>query len=129
MLAIWHAYWYERDRPIWVGQIDDFAFYVTPPPFVKSDGPPVFWHYDDHLESYKQRLRILNIHHPELGQIQAIDTNGLDYTVTMKDGRMAKLEAEEQPGTVYLLKNNDPRDYDTPWMLNDWRFYVEVEKL
>jgi hypothetical protein len=133
MRAIWYPYWYERDLPIHAGQIGEFEFFDAPPDYVKDDGLPVFWH-DGHGpdRTHKEHLRILSIYHPELGYIESIDTVGLEYTVTMIDGRVLKLEAEEAPGTVYFLKSGeaceDGEPIDTPWMLQDWRFYVEAEK-
>ena len=134
MLAIWHPFWYEADQPISVGQVSDFQFFKTPPQYVQDCGHSVFYHGDWKKETiskqaYKQRLRILSINHPELGRIQSIDTKGLNYTVTMSDGPIVKIEAEEQPGTVFFIRTEGETrwHYDDSWKLVDWRFYVEAE--
>jgi hypothetical protein len=133
MRAIWHPFWYERDLPINMGQVGDFEFFQSPPPYVKSDGFPVFWHDGWNTEPdkgvYTKHLRILSIRHPELGQVESIETEGLEYTIAMNDGRIAKLEAEEEPGTVYFVKPDGSIDAETSWKLNDWRFYVEADEI
>jgi hypothetical protein len=137
MLAIWHPFWYESDRSISEGEVGDFEFFELPPPYVKSEGLPVFWHSGRSAEPYhrvyREHLRILKIRHPELGQIQSIDTDDLDYKVTMTDGRVAMINAEEQPGTVYFLKPSRSEDsgspFEAPLKVQDWTFYVETEKV
>ncbi|MDB5300808.1 MAG: hypothetical protein JWO87_2471 [Phycisphaerales bacterium] len=119
--AVWFPYWYELDQSISVGQVADFDFFKDPPGNVAHDGRRVFYH-GNWQEKYrhlfeKRRLRILGIRHPTLGPIQSIDTFGMDYTFTMTDGRVRKVEAEGKPGSVY----------DHPEPIADWRIYVEVE--
>jgi hypothetical protein len=86
MLARWHPFWYECDRPIRVGEVGEFEFFRTIPPYVKLRDFPVFFHHgwssDVYQQTSKLRLRILAIDHPELGSIQSIETDGLDYTLT-----------------------------------------------
>jgi hypothetical protein len=134
MLIIWHPFWFERDRPISVGEVADFEFFELPPPYAKSDGLPVFSHggfsTGPSQRVYKQHLRIVSIRHPELGQIHSIDTDGLDYTLKFVDGRVAMLNAEEKPGMLWFVirdaKSSDPLPEAT-LELTDWRFYVETE--
>jgi hypothetical protein len=117
---IWFPFWYEMDQPISVGQVADFDFFKAPPEYVAHDGKRVFYHGDwqekcRHLFE-SRRVRILEIHHPELGAIQSIDTKGLDYTFSMTDGRIQKVNAEETPGVVY--ERQQP--------ITDWRIYVRT---
>ena len=119
--AIWHPNWYEMDQSIAVGQFDEFDFFVNPPTTIENDGLPVFYNDDWHERCRhlydRQKKRILSIWHPVLGQIQSIDTKGLDYTFTMVNGQVLKVEAEESPGLVY----------SHPEPICDWRIYVQME--
>lgn len=119
--VIWYPYWYECDQPLAVGETADFDFFKTPPDYINNDGLRVFYH-GDWKEKCRalfdtERRRILSIEHPVLGPIQRIETSGLDYTFTMPDGRVLKVEAEETPGWVY----------DWPEPIADWRIFVETE--
>jgi hypothetical protein len=119
--AIWFPYWYELDQSVAVGQEGDFDFFKVAPDYIEHEGLPAFYHGLG--ERYKtlfdrRRVKILRIKHPILGSIQAIDTRGFDYTFTMSDGRLQKVEAEETPGLVY--------GRDEP--IADWRIYVDIER-
>lgn len=119
--AIWFPFWHELDQPVAVGLEGDFDFFKIVPDYIEHDGLPVFYHGDwqekcRHLFDRRQ-VKILRIQHPTLGSIQGIDTKGLDYTFTMSDGRLLKVEAEETPGFAY--EQNEP--------IADWRIYVEME--
>jgi hypothetical protein len=59
---------------------------------------------------------MLEIRHPEFGAIRSIDTKGLEYTSTMTDGRIQKVDAEERPGLVHERKQP----------VADWRISVET---
>jgi hypothetical protein len=119
--AIWYPFWYELDQSIAVGQVANFDFFKMPPEYVVSDGLPVFYHGDWQEKCrplyYTHRRRILKIHHPELGPINRIDTQGLDYTFTLEGGQVILVEAEEDPGLVY----------GRPERVQDWRVFVEME--
>jgi hypothetical protein len=49
----------------------------------------------------------------------------------MSDGRIASLEAEEEPGTVYFRRSNaqgkNKVEFDEPFKLTDWAFRVVIE--
>lgn len=119
--AIWFPFWYELDQSIAVGQSADFDFFRSPPDYVAHDGLAVFYHGDwqEKCRSLydRKRRRIVNIEHPVLGSIRRIVTDGLDYTFTMADGRILKVEAEETPGLVY----------EWPESIGDWRIFVDME--
>ena len=117
--AIWFPFWYELDQNIEVGQVNDFDFFEKPPNHLPHDDLPVFHHGGTgRYRHVTARKRILSIHHPQLGDIRKIDTSGLEYTITMLDGRVLKVEAEETPGLIYEL---------LPTKIDDWRIYVEME--
>jgi hypothetical protein len=127
--TIWQPSWYECDQAIRVGQIAEFDFFKTPPPYVMNEGKRVFYHgryiyQGSYVEDQRYlfetiRLRIVSIRHPQLGSIESIDTEGLDYTFLMMDARIIKVNAEEEPGRIY--------EYPVP--IGDWRIYVQSEIL
>ena len=119
--AIWFPHWSMQDQPIAVGQTEPFDFYLQPPPHIISQGLRVFYFLvSDKADATlfeRRSLRIISIHHPVLGAIQQIDTGNLDYHLTMPDGRILAVEAEETPGLVYTH----------PEPIADWRIYVKLE--
>ncbi len=117
--AIWYPSWYELDPTLEVGSVDEFHFFRVVPDHLANEDDPIFYGDlwgDKHLY-YSARKRILKIHHPQIGDIQKIYTRGLDYTITLTDGTILKVEAEETPGVVY----------DLPEPVRDWRVFVEME--
>lgn len=117
--AIWLPFWYELDQSIEVGVVDDFDFFREAPEYLGPEQRPVFYHgsWNERHLFCTARKRIVSIRHHQLGAIRKIDTRGLDYTFTMLDGRVLKVEAEESPGWVY----------DIPDPVDDWRVEVEME--
>ena len=117
--AIWHPFWYELDQSLEVGCVNEFDFFRTPPDDLANEELPIFYcgNWNDKHLYYSAKKRILKIHHPQIGDIQKIDARGLDYTVTLTDGTIRKVEAEETPGVVY--------DLHKP--VEDWRVFVEME--
>jgi len=65
----------------------------------------------------KHRCLIRSITHPELGAIQSIDTNGLDYRISLALGDVVVLDAEEDAGTIAGGGRADL----------DWSFLVEID--
>lgn len=87
--------WHELDQPIKVGEVSTLYF--------DRDAVPLRF-YDARLGDVpilERRCVIDAIDHPDLGQVAEIDTNGLDYTITLANGTAFLVEAEESPGYVY----------------------------
>ena len=61
--------------------------------------------------------RVLDIEHPELGPLQRIDTDGLDYIFYPIEGAEVVVNAEEEPGAVY---DNDDLE------IADWSVLVTL---
>jgi hypothetical protein len=109
--ATYSLQWYELDQPIKVGMVDEFLF-------VRDQQPLQFYSGLHHPERWTPiQGKILSITHPELGGVSEINTQGLDYTITLCDGTSFKVEAEETPGDVY----------DHPVKPSDWTFTIEME--
>jgi len=128
--VIWFPFWYEMDQSISAGQVSDFDFFKEPPHYILHEGRRVFYHGDWRKQSkplYETEVkRILNIRHPKLGSIQSIDPKGLEYTFTMSDDRILKVEAEETPGVIYEIE--DGRVFaKLEKQIDDWRVFVELE--
>lgn len=122
MKAIYKLRFYELDQPIAVGASDDFAFFVDPhtknaPPTTLLPG--LIWTFhntlgNDFVELY---CKILRIWHPDLGELTAIDTHGLSYTIRRTDGSTIVVNAEEDPGRI----ESDNQ------VIDDWLFLVDIE--
>jgi hypothetical protein len=123
--AIWYPFWYEMDIPIEVGQIEYFEFYLNTPIFYlnapechDSVGLPIFLNGAEKRDRYlRHKRKIISIFHTELGNVQKIDTTGLDYTITLTDGTQITVNAEESPG--FISDDRKP--------IEDWRFWVNME--
>ena len=117
--AIWHPFWYELDQSVEAGQVDCFEFFRRPPHDFANDDVLVFYcgNWNDSSRYFTAKKRILKIHHPQIGSIQRIDARDLDYTFTLLDGTILKVEAEQCPGVVHGFR--------TP--VKDWRVFVEME--
>jgi hypothetical protein len=102
--AIWCPFWYEMDQAIEIGIIAQYEFFINPPKYVDAQNLPVFFHgsWKDRDLYYSAFKRIVAIRHSELGDIMKIDASGLVYSITLLDGTVHRVEAEEQtPGDVY----------------------------
>src|SRR4051794_18513573 len=123
-LAAWCPGWYELDPPLEVGLTDDFAFWRVVPDHLRGSEELVLyntlWHPGDAVVA---RGTITSIRHPELGVVRAVDTRGLDYTVTLADGTQLLVNAEEEPGRLFERVGSE-------WVassrrVSDWRFLME----
>ena len=117
--AVWYPVWYELDQSLEVGRVDSFGFFRKAPDHISAGGRPVFYFGDwnDKQQYYFAKKRVLSIHHHQLGSIHKIDARGLDYTLTLSDGRVLKVEAEETPGLVYGRHDR----------IEDWHVHVEPD--
>ena len=117
--AIWGPYWYELDQTIEVGVATEYYFFRTPPDYIASDGLPVFFHglWTDDDSGVAAETVVNSIEHVQFGSLVKIDTSGLDYTLTLSDGKQQLVEAEESPGLVY----------GWPDEITDWRFFVDLQ--
>jgi hypothetical protein len=127
-LATWIPSWYELDAPLRVGDEDDFYFWRNVPTHLCGSEALVFynslWRPEDVLVAHGTVVAIV---HPELGSIHEVDTRGLDYTITLADGVLLKVDAEENPGLVYEFVNCVY--VPSPRKVTAWRFAVNLQDL
>ena len=110
--ALWIPGWYALDQPLVTGSFERFLFFREVPfeilarPEILSylgDQEPnidlVFYNTLPKQPFFEIRYgRILRIEHAELGFINQIKTNGLDYVVDPVDAKPISVNAEEMPG-------------------------------
>jgi hypothetical protein len=125
--AAWVPGWYELDQPIMVGLENEFIFWDVVPEDLKGPEPLVFYNDLRSKNVVYATGRIRAIRHPELGEILQIDARGLDYTVTLADGTKLAVNAEEEPGKIYMGSPGQWVESDR--VLLAWRFAVEFESL
>ena len=119
--AIWTPGWYELDQALALGQRQKFWFFQTVPDSMgglKDDGHSlVFFNKTDTSENCEARFaRIDEMHHSQLGAIQRIDTDGLDYIFFPIEGEEVIVNAEEEPGQAYDLGES----------ISDWSIHVKL---
>lgn len=101
--ALWTPGWYELDQSLIVGQRQRFWFFAKPP--VDDNQPVVDYVFFNQMavsaNSQIRYAKVLDIEHPELGPLQRVDTEGLDYIFYPVDGTEFVVNAEENPGLIY----------------------------
>jgi len=109
---IWEAGWYELDQPVKVGETQKFLLWK---------GENKFYNTLLHDGDYEElKGTIISISHPILGDLNEIDTEGLDYTFILSNGEKIIVNAEEEPGKTF-----DRKDMS----VNDWKFTVIVDPM
>jgi hypothetical protein len=124
--AEWIPGWYELGPMLEVRMTADFAFWRTPSVHILGPQPLVLynslWHPEQALVAWGT---VTAIRHADLGDIQSVNTRGLDYTITLADGRQLVVNAEEEPGRVCgWVHGESPLPH-----IVDWRFVVEFSAL
>ena len=87
--------WYELAQTITVGEMQEIHFFKDVEPLTFYCG---LWYPK---KAICRNYKIEQIIHPVLGNIQSINTRGLDYTITLITGEQLTVNAEEEPGKVY----------------------------
>ena len=112
MILKWTAAWYEEDQTVIVGEKGWFS--------LPKDDNSCFYTGGSFPDREKwQKMEIIRITHSVLGDVKGIVTIGLDYTIYLMNGTILEVNAEEHPGEIY----------DSPLVINDWTFDVEVKLL
>ncbi len=121
--ALWTPGWYELDQTLVVGERQKFWFFQTPPEECNSLGEDVDLVFYNQLDSTTnctvRYARIVEMHHPQLGQLLRVDTDGLDYIFFPVEGEEIVVNAEEEPGTVYESKVE----------VDDWSVFVTLDEV
>jgi hypothetical protein len=120
--ALWLPSWYCLDQPISVEQESEFTFATEIPLEYSTHYRSMF--YNDMPStgaSYGRRCKITSIYNNYFGQIESISL-GLDYTLTTLNRSTYRINAEEEPGSVYSETNGVWSKNSTP--ITNW--VVEV---
>ena len=120
--ALWVPEWYELDQPVVLGTARRYWFYQTPP----SDIPEAY-EYDfvffNHANSavccQVREAVVTRIEHPQLGLINEIATDGLDYVFSTESLGEVVVNAEESPGSAYGSASD----------ITDWCIFVSLSSL
>ncbi|MCG7500219.1 hypothetical protein MHO82_25560 [Vibrio sp. Of7-15] len=110
-LCKYRFHWYELDQPLKVGEVVELTCVKGSEPLEIHSG------FTCSESTISVHCKIVSIHHPELGYIKNIDTEGLDYCLTLANGKSLSVEAEEDPGNVYSF----------PIKPKAWNFQVLIE--
>jgi hypothetical protein len=125
--AEWRPGWYELDQPIEIGLAAEFAFFPLDPPQESCSVLQFYntlWHPE---EAIAARGVIAKITHRQLGPLRRVDTEGLEYTFVLLDGRELVVNAEEEPGKIYEPIDGEWRA--APQQFDDWTLAVEFAEL
>ena len=126
--AAWVAGWYELDQSLEVGLEAEFVFWRIVPDSLRRPERLVFYNDIWHPEKgVFAQGKIAAIRHPELGEIRKVDTRGLDYKITLLDGTLLAVNAEEDPGKIY--ESESGAWVQSPRAISDWSFEVEFESI
>lgn len=120
--ALWIPAWYELDPSIVVGVTDNFIFH-------KPVNNETLRFYSGARDTQAVRATgvISTIYHKVLGEIESIDTQGLDYTLVLKDGHRLLVNAEEAPGLIYEWVDGNWQPSDM--VVIDWQVEVKFTTL
>ena len=111
--AIWTPSWYEMDQSLGIGASNKFWFFqdLNSVTNIADDIDMVFFNQlDSTVNSQLRFANVVEIHHPILGQLSRVDTDGLDYIFATIDGKEILVNAEEEPG----------KSYDEDIDIDDW---------
>lgn len=123
MTALWTPGWYELDQTLVLGERQKFWFFQTPPEEclkITADLDLVFYNQLDSSKNCNVRYaKIVEMTHPQLGELLRVDTDGLDYIFFPVGGEEIVVNAEEEPGTTY----------DEGPEVSDWSVLVKLTEI
>jgi len=127
-IAIWIPAWYELDPPLLeVDLTAEFAFCRTNPSSLGDNAPLVFYSGMSGEPVDVAWGTIAAIRHSQFGQIQTINTRGLDYKFLLADGKEFVVNAEETPGQLFEQREGEWAQAEM--YVTDWRFTIEFSAL
>lgn len=138
--ARWVPRWHELDQSLRRGEIGQFLFFPADQPAPPDDrsldvvgkegaetqnastdpwaAARLFYNQflDEHTAVETRQARIIEIMHPQWGELASVDTGGLDYVFRFLDGTEWIVNAEEEPGVTY----------DCPQPPSSWELHVTL---
>jgi hypothetical protein len=103
--ALWTPGWYELDQTLVLGERQKYWFFQRPPEQCLESSASidlVFFNQLDSAQNCNVRYaKIIEMNHPQLGELLRIDTDGLDYIFFPVNGEEIVVNAEEEPGVSY----------------------------
>lgn len=103
--ALWTPGWYELDQTLVLGERQKFWFFQDPPDECRKVADNLDLVFYNQLDSSKncnvRYAKIVEMSHPELGELLRVDTDGLDYIFFPANGEEIVVNAEEEPGSTY----------------------------
>jgi len=119
--ALWTPGWYELDQTLVLGERQKYCFFQSPPEeclAASRDIQLVFFNQLDSAQNCNVRYaKIVEMKHPQLGNLLRVDTDGLDYIFFPVNGEEIVVNAEEEPGV----------SYDGDVAVDDWSVIVTLE--
>ncbi len=116
--ALWTPGWYELDQTLVIGERQKFWFFQSPPQDCKTLAEEVDLVFYNQLDSTKncnvRYATIVEMRHPDIGQLVRVDTDGLDYIFFPFEGEEIVVNAEEEPG----------KTYEGDAQVDDWTVFV-----
>lgn len=114
--AAWVPLWYELDQNLAVGAVDELWFFTEAPQELAALNKVVLFRgLTTSGPHVALKCRVLRIHHPILGDLEAVETRGLDYCFVQASGERIEVNAEEEPGAAY-----DQQVTVRDWSLTVW---------
>lgn len=119
LTAIWKPSWFEMDQSVLIGTSSKFWFYQESPSIGSlGEYDLVFFNQlESAADSELRFATVREIYHAQLGALQRVDTDGLDYIFTPIGKEDILVNAEEEPGKAY--------EHD----IEDWTLRVLLENV
>lgn len=121
--ALWVPSWYEMDQSLVLGVERRYWFFIEPPFDLSGWERPidlVFYNQMGTGDGAEIRFAtVTEIWHPELGTLDGIDTDGLDYVFARPGAEPVIVNAEESPG----------RTEQEDLVIEDWSVLVTLENV
>ena len=126
---LWIPGWYALDQSLKSNHLQKLAFWREVPAYLQETERWVFfnslWEPNEVVVYYGL---VLQMRHPQLGSIDEISAEDLDYTFKLHEGKELIVNAEECPGKIYeRLDGNET--IESNLSIWDWKVVVHISQL